>query len=192
MKEIDFYPEICEKFSNYLTSYLTNDYSIQFAYNQSLPQLISEIEDKFEISNKVSRFAPKLKLDILFGIKSNKSNEINYLLLEIKYLNQLGLAEYSQLAGYLQVAQNIKFGVLFLVLKPNSNSSLSNDFSEIIRTHNLPMKWKMLVEKKHENKTFDFKTGISYYVPNNGIDWVNTQEIDGISSFEELAGELMK
>ena len=192
MKEIDFYPEICEKFSNYLSSYLDENYTIAYAYNQSLPQMIKEIERKFNVQNKDIEYIPKLKLDILFGINNTKTKDIKYLLLEVKYLKQLGLSEFSQLSGYLQVAQNIKLGVLFLVLKPKSNTSLSNDFQEIIRTHNLPMKWKMLINKKEQNKEFDFKTGISYYVPNNGIEWIDTKDIGGISDFEELANELIK
>ncbi len=109
--------------------------------------------------------------------------------MEVKHLNQLGLAEYSQLVGYLQVAKDIKLGVLFIVLKPKSTSPLSNDFYEIIRTNNLPMGWKVILDKNKDTR--DFKAGISYYVPNNGIEWIDTKELNGISSFEELA-ELMK
>ncbi len=192
MKEIDFYPEICKKFSAYLLGYLSNDYEIHFAYNQSLPSMIKEIEGKFNVAENDADYMPKLKLDILFGIKRNGSSNIKYLLLEVKYLNQLGLSEFSQLSGYLQVAQKIQLGVLFLVLKPQSNTSLSNDFHEIIRTQNLPMKWKMLIEKQGKSSEFKFKTGISYYVPNNGIEWIDTTDIDGISNFEDLANELKK
>ena len=32
----------------------------------------------------------------------------------------------------------------------------------------------------------NFKTGIISYIPNNGIDWIDTKEIHGMSSFEEL------
>ena len=192
MKEIDFYPEICEKFSNYLLTYLPEFSEIKYSYNKSLPQMIFEIEEQFDVNNQEdANYIPKLKLDILFGIKSKESEKITYILLEVKYLNQLGLSEYSQLSGYLQVAQNIKIGVLFLVMKPKSNSALSNDFNEIIKTHNLPMKWKMLIDNKLNKKQLDFKTGISYYVPNNGIEWINTVDIDGISSFEELSSEII-
>jgi hypothetical protein len=52
------------------------------------------------------------------------------------------------------------------------------------------MKWKVLIDSKLNKKQLDFKTGISYYVPNNGIEWINTVDIGGISSFEELASEI--
>ncbi len=189
MKEIDFYPEICEKFKKYLIAYLPNDAEINYSFNKLLPQMIDEINKKFGVSETNDSYIPKLKLDILFGVKiSNK--KLFYILFEVKYLNQLGLAEYSQLSGYLQVAKNIKCGILFLVLKPNSNSSLSNDFNEIIRTNNLPMEWKMMLDTMGKPEEFSYKTGISYYIPNNGIDWIDAKNIGGISSFEELATEI--
>lgn len=189
MKEIDFYPEICEKFKKYLITYLPNDTDINYSFNKLLPQMIDEINEKFGINETDNSYIPKLKLDILFGVKTG-NEKLFYILFEVKYLKQLGLAEYSQLSGYLQVAKNIKFGILFLVLKPNSNSSLSSDFNEIIRTNNLPMKWKMLINTMDKQEEFSYKTGISYYIPNNGIDWIDTENIGGISSFEELAVEL--
>lgn len=171
MKEIDFYPEICKKFRNYLIDYLPDNSEIKFSYNKSLPQMISEIEKQFSLTESDnSDYIPKLKLDILFGIKTPEKGNITYLLLEVKYLNQLGLSEYSQLSGYLQVAQNIKLGVLFLVMRSKSSSALSNDFNEIINTHNLPMKWKMIINDNAEEKQISFKTGISFYIPNNGIE----------------------
>ena len=186
MKEIDFYPEICTKFKRYLVSYLPVGTKISYSYNKSLPQLIYDIEIELEQKSSLSeKYIPKLKLDILFGIKLENSEDIAFVLLEVKHLTQLGLSEYSQLAGYLQVAKDIKLGVLFIVLKPKSTSPLSNDFHEIIRTNNLPMAWKVLLDRTKDER--DFKTGISYYVPNNGIEWINTQELNGISRFKELA-----
>ena len=111
MNEVDFYPEICQKFAN-LISYLSSDSEIHFSYNKFLPQMIDEIETKFNQKSFSSVYIPKLKLDILFGIKTKNSDKITYLLFEVKYLKQLGLAEYSQLVGYLQVAENIRLGIL--------------------------------------------------------------------------------
>ncbi len=186
MKEIDFYPEICTKFKSYLESYFPKGTKISYSYNKSLPQLVDDIEKELERKSSLSeKYIPKLKLDILFGVKLQDSENIAYILLEVKHLTQLGLSEYSQLAGYLQVAKDIKLGVLFIVLKPKSTSPLSNDFHEIIRTNNLPMEWKVMLDKNKDER--NFKTGISYYVPNNGIEWIDTKDINGISSFEELA-----
>ena len=48
MKEIDFYPEICVKFKNYLESYFPEGTEISYAYNKSLPQLIDDIEKELD------------------------------------------------------------------------------------------------------------------------------------------------
>ena len=166
MKEIDFYPEICNKFKKYIISYFPKGTEISYSYNKSLPQLVDEIEKELGHKSSLSeKYIPKLKLDILFGVKLADSENIVFILLEVKDLTQLGLSEYSQLVGYLQVAKDIKLGILFIVLKPKSTSPLSNDFHEIIRTNNLPMEWKVLLDKNKNER--DFKTGISYYVPNN-------------------------
>ncbi len=92
MKGIDFYPEICEKFSAYLIPYLPETTKIQYSYNKSLPQMIQEIENKFSLKSTKTDYIPKLRLDILFGFKISNKKEIVYLLLEVKYLNQLGLS----------------------------------------------------------------------------------------------------
>ena len=189
MNEVDFYPEICQKFANHLISYLSSDSEIHFSYNKFLPQMIDEIETKFNQKSFSSVYIPKLKLDILFGIKTKNSDKITYLLFEVKYLKQLGLAEYSQLVGYLQVAENIRLGILLLVIKENTVSGLSNDFHEIIRTQNLPMDWKIVIKNGLRSDN-NFKTGICCYTPNNGFEWIDVRDIYGISSFEELAKNL--
>ena len=168
MNEVDFYPDICQKFSRYLISYLPSDSEIHFSYNKLLPQMIYEIETKFNQVPFSSVYIPKLKLDILLGIKLKDSRKITYLLFEVKYLKQLGLAEYSQLVGYLQVAENIKLGILLLVIKENTVFGLSNDFHEIIRTQNLPMDWTIVI-KNNLQINHNFKTGICCYTPNNGF-----------------------
>lgn len=46
------------------------------------------------------------------------------------------------------------------------------------------MNW--LIDLQQFNEQHNFKTGIISYIPNNGIDWIDTKEIHGMSSFEEL------
>jgi hypothetical protein len=110
------------------------------------------------------------------------------ILIEAKYLNQLSLKDYSQLIGYLQVAKSISLGLLLLIQKGHSSNKLSNDFQEIVSKKKLPMDWVMNLKAIKEE--FNFKTGIISYIPNNGIDWINTKELNGISSFEELVEQI--
>lgn len=189
MKEIDFYPEICLKLEAYLEHYLPKDIEFAYVYNQTLPQLIKELEIKLKPTQSIqNQYIPSLKLDIVFGFKIPNQSQIKVVLLEVKYANQLTLANFSQLAGYLQVAKFIPIGILFLVDKHPKNASISNDFSEIINMNKLPMNWQMIIENSN---LYQFKTGILVYLPTNGIDWIDTTILDGISSFEEFVRELL-
>jgi hypothetical protein len=75
-----------------------------------------------------------------------------------------------------------------LIQKSTSINKLSNDFNEIIKLKKLPMNWQ--IELSAITQKHIFNTGILSYIPNNSIDWVDTNEIKGISSFEELCSLL--
>lgn len=184
MNEIYFYDEFAYRFSQYLKSYLVEEYEIHYSQNKTLDKMISEIESKigFPIIDSKT-YIPKLKLDILMAIVS-PTKKVKLILVEAKYLSQLSLQHYSQLVGYLQVAKNIDLGLLLLIKKGNSPNKLSNDFQEIIRLKKLPMDW--IMDMKKLNEQYKFKTGIINYIPSGNIDWIDTREIEGISSFEEL------
>ena len=149
------------------------------------------VEDLEQQSNVIisadGTYIPKLKLDICFAI-INKTDNVKLILIEAKYLNQLSLKDYSQLVGYLQVAKNISLGLLLLIQKGHSSNKLSNDFQEIVSLKKLPMDW--ILNLKSIGEEHHFKTGIISYIPSNGIDWVNTKELYGISSFEELVTQI--
>jgi hypothetical protein len=146
--------------------------------------MVLDLETQSGIEIKVEgSYIPKLKVDIVFSI-INPSNRVRLILIEAKYLNQLSLKDYSQLVGYLQVAKTIDLGLLLLIQKGNSPNKLSNDFQEILRLKKLPMDW--FIDMKKINEQYNFKTGIINYMPVGGIDWVDTAEINGISSFQEL------
>ncbi len=133
-------------------------------------------------------YIPKLKVDIVFSIIC-PNKKVRLVLIEAKYLKQLSLKDYSQLVGYLQVAKSIDLGLLLLIQKQMSPNKLSNDFQEIVRLKKLPMDW--FIDMKKINEQYNFKTGIINYLPSGGIDWINTAEINGISSFKELV-EILK
>lgn len=182
MKEIDFYNEFSQKFIKYLRGYIIDtNTSIAYSANKTLDKMIDEISSKLDARITFNdEYIPKLKLDILFGIK--RQNKVHLILFEAKYLRQLSLKDYSQLSGYLQVAKNIKTGILLLIIKGDSPNKLSNDFNEIIKLDKLPMDWTQIIV----DNSFKYRTGILTYQPNNGIDWIDTSKIGGISTFNEL------
>ncbi|MFN9319830.1 MAG: hypothetical protein ACK58Q_04535 [Chitinophagales bacterium] len=188
MNEISYYKEFAEKFTSYLASYLGSEFEIYYSINKNLDSMVEDLEHQsiVAIANN-DTYIPKLKLDICFAI-INKSNDIKMILIEAKYLNQLSLKDYSQLVGYLQVAKNISLGLLLLIQKGHSQNKLSNDFQEIVSLKKLPMDW--ILNLKSVGEEHHFKTGIISYIPSNGIDWINTKELNGISSFEELIDQI--
>ncbi len=182
--EISYYEEFSKKFSEYLNTYLGDSYRVFYSCNKTLDFMVLDLETQSGIEIKVEgSYIPKLKVDIVFSI-INPSNRVRLILIEAKYLNQLSLKDYSQLVGYLQVAKTIDLGLLLLIQKGNSPNKLSNDFQEILRLKKLPMDW--FIDMKKINEQYNFKTGIINYMPVGGIDWVDTAEINGISSFQEL------
>lgn len=185
MSEIGYYEEFSKKFSQYLETYIGKDYKIYYSCNKTLDAIISDLEAFSGISIKQQEtYIPKLKVDIIFAV-CNSKREVRLILIEVKYLNQLSLKDYSQLVGYMQVAKTIDLGLLLLIQKETSTSRLSNDFNEIVRLKKLPMDWS--IDMRRIKEQYNFKTGIINYFPSNGIDWVDTKDIDGISSFKELA-----
>lgn len=187
MREIDYYNEFSEKFSNLLRSYLDDRFEIAYSQNKSLDSMIVEVCSFLDVSIPFSNeYIPKLKLDILFGIKH--SGRVHFILIEAKYLTQLSLKDYSQLTGYLQVAKNIGTGLLLLIVKGTSPNKISTDFGEILKLNKLPMNWRVTVR----DEKYNFKTGIMTYVPGNGINWIETKKANGISGFENLVDIITK
>lgn len=188
MNEISFYKEFSNKFSQYLNTYLGDNYSVYYSCNKTLDFIVSDLESQSGIAIKEpGTYIPKLKVDIVFSI-INPNQKVRLILIEAKYLSQLSLKDYSQLVGYMQVAKTIDLGLLLLIHKGMSTNKLSNDFQEIVRLKKLPMDW--CIDTKKINERYSFKTGIISYLPAGGIDWVDTADINGISSFEEIAAIL--
>jgi len=182
MKETDFYVEFSEKLKKYLRSYVNQDLEIAYSVNKSLDLMINEVSDKLSATIEFeNEYIPKLKLDILFAIK--RADKVHLILFEAKYLKQLSLKDYSQLCGYLQVAKNISTGILLLIVNGFSPNKLSNDFNEILQLKKLPMNWTQTVS----NNEYLFQTGIMTFQPGNGIDWIDSKMINGISDYEELS-----
>ncbi len=193
MREQDFYPKLCEIFSENLLEYLPRGSRIVYSYDKSLNIMVSEIQNKLESEDDdFGEYIPKLKIDILFGIKIPDRSKTRYILFEVKYLNQLNLSHLSQLVGYLQVTKNIKHGILLLVAKDYAGNQVSNDFKELIQMRYIPMDWKLTFSELEVSPTYSFKTGISWYLPGDGVEWENTADILGITSFEDLANQIIE
>ena len=115
--EISYYEEFSKKFSQYLNTYLGENYSVFYSCNKTLDFIVSDLENQSGITIKEEgTYIPKLKVDIVFSI-INPHKKVRLILIEAKYLSQLSLKDYSQLVGYLQVAKTIDLGLLLLIQK---------------------------------------------------------------------------
>ncbi len=190
MKEIDFYPLIAEKFKKDLSTRLQAcNYSLEFSYKPFLPDQVKELSSKLDVKLFGDDHIPGIKTDILMAVKSEKTKRHVLTLFEVKYSASLTLMDFSQLAGYLQVAKKIRYGLLCLVEKGPSSPALSGDFSDFIRLHSLSLDWRLFFDRL-SGKQFSFKVGICRMIPNDGVKWVRTEHVNGIVGYEGLIDEI--
>lgn len=185
MREEDFYITIANIVIRDITKHCP-DYEIVFSQNNYLPEMIREIEEKAGGKTPFHRqYIPKLKLDILFGVKKHGEEEVSLFLFEVKYTSALQLIHFSQLIGYMDVAKKIKVGVLFLVEKGSSSPNLlTDDFSSVIQSGELTMRSRAL---PYNEKTPISRTmGICSWREGAKINWYNTSSMGGITSLQEI------
>lgn len=187
MNEVDYYESFSKKFKNYLQEFLGKDFRIYYSNNKSLDTVIKELQNlSGEKLIEDDVFVTNLKVDIVFAIFPPEG-KCHLILIEAK-VTQLILKDYSQLVGYLQVAKFISLGLLLQIQKGRQNNRLSNDFQDIVQMKKLPMEWTIHIHNSKEE--YGFHTGIITYLPGNGIDWVDTKDINGISSFDDLCAKI--
>jgi hypothetical protein len=186
--EIAYYPEICLKMEKHLKDIFGTDYGIAYSINKSLSEMVNEIYSILGVA-RGQTYYPSLKTDVVFGIKL-PSGDVSLILFEIKRGKTLGLMNFSQLVGYLQVAKHIKVGVLLLVNEGTvSASPLSSDFSSIIDVGQLPTDWQVWILQTGES--LKFRAGICMYTPSGSVDWMDSSGCNGISSWESLKESIL-
>lgn len=192
MKETDFYPVLGQRFQRELLAHLPEESKVVFAMDAFLPDLLRTVKNELneELDVDIEQM-PKLKLDILIGVKVPDRSP-NMIIVEVKYLEQLSLAHYSQMVGYLQVQKKIRFGILALVAKAPASSMLSSDFSTLIQMKNLVTEWEMITRAGDRSDSYFFNTAICRYTPNNGIDWMQPHEPNAIGCVEQLVLKLLE
>ena len=85
--EISYYEEFSKKFSQYLNTYLGEDYSVFYSCNKTLDFIVSDLENQSGITIKEEgTYIPKLKVDIVFSI-INSDKKVRLILIEAKYLS---------------------------------------------------------------------------------------------------------
>ena len=187
LREVDFYHEIAEKCVKKLSAELDDEYQIGFVHNQmpgnsELRAMVRTLKDQFGIRED-STYVPSLKVDILIGVWHPRQ-QLKLMLIEVKYANSLALVDYSQLIGYMQVAQVVPVGLLVIVPK-RGRSEISADFRNYIDMGRLPMLW--ISPASPMDKLVHLKTGIATYVGGGEFRLENTSASGGLSSWGTVA-----
>ena len=187
-KETDYYGRICQKIELHLSTAVGADFRVAAVDNTTFPTLkdqVANICSRLGVKSLSDQF-PQIRTDICFGVL-DRSNNVKFGIIEVKGpAKTVGLAEFSQLIGYLQVAQTIEVGLLLLIVDQPPPSILTADLSAVINTGRLAAKWTVLLGGD-ENRRLNYETGICSYEIDGSIDFVNTSGIDGFSSWIGLA-----
>lgn len=189
-KEVDFYEEIAEKCVKRLKSELGDGYHIGFVHNQlpgnsELRSMVRTLKRQFGIGEGLT-YIPKLKVDILIGVW-DPNHQLRLMLIEVKYGNSLSLVDYSQLIGYMQVAQVVPVGMLVVIPK-RGRAEISADFKSYIDMKQLPMRW--ISSTSSMDSPIHLSTGIGTYVRGGEFRLENTELSAGLSSWKELANAI--
>ena len=187
-KETDYYGRICQRLELHLSTAVGAEFRVAAVDNTTSPTLkdqVAKVCDRLGVKSLSEHF-PQIRTDICFGVL-DKSNNVKFGIVEVKGpAKTVGLAEFSQLIGYLQVAQTIEIGLLLLIVDRATPSILTADLSAVINTGRLAARWTVLLGSD-ENRRLNYETGICSYEIDGSIDFVNTSGIDGFSSWIGLA-----
>lgn len=187
--ETDYYGRICGRVESHLSTALGTGFRVAAVDNKTAPTLrdqVAKICSRFEIDSQGDKY-PQIRTDITFGVIGS-SNELKLGIIEVKGpAKTVGLSEFSQLIGYLQVAQSIEIGLLMLIVDQMPPTILTSDLSSVISTGRLAAKWTVYLGSD-KKRVFTYETGICAYEIDSSIDFVNTSGIDGFSTWLGIAG----
>lgn len=131
---------------------------------------------------------PAILTDVVLGA-TNGDEKLRLAMIEVKGpAKSVGLGDYSQLVGYLQVARLIEVGALLLIEQGAIPSPVSGDLKKLINSGRLLVNWRVssTVSEEHRN----FIAGICSYAPGGFIDWIDLKSMSGISSWRDLANAI--
>ncbi len=185
--ERSHYKEIAQYFKREVSSYLGANWKISCSENTTYPNLrdqVNAICEDLGIESRGQMF-PSILTDVVLGATCD-DQLLRLAKIEVKGpASSLGLVDFSQLIGYLQVASFIQVGVLLLIENAPVPSPISNDFDRLITGGRLPVKWRVSSESDKYLGTFE--TGICSYVPNGLVHWVNLESFGGIATWADFA-----
>lgn len=190
-RETDYYHLLVGRLVTALRAELPSGFSVTGVSNQdgasSLPRMLDALarEDSgFSIPDGLA--VPAILPDIVIAVRSTSGSPL-FVLVEVKYSNQLRLMDYSQLAGYLLTAPFIPIGLLLLVSKPGSLALLSPELNQAVVSGHLPSSWAATQPSGEDIGCF--RHGIIGFRPGGDLTWFRGWS-GAISSTAEFAEAL--
>lgn len=131
---------------------------------------------------------PAILTDVVLGA-TNGDGKLRLAMIEVKGpAKSVGLVDYSQMVGYLQVARRIEVGALLLIEQGAIPSPVSGDLKKLINSGRLLVNWRVSSTAFEEHRNFN--AGICSYVPGGFIDWIDLKSMSGISGWTDLANAI--
>ena len=131
---------------------------------------------------------PAILTDVVLGA-TNGDGKLRLAMIEVKGpAKSVGLVDYSQMVGYLQVARRIEVGALLLIEQGAIPSPVSGDLKKLINSGRLLVNWRVSSTAFEEHRNFN--AGICSYVPGGFIDWIDLKSMSGISGWTNLANAI--
>lgn len=192
-RETDFYQLLKLRLVTALIDELPPRFSVIGVSNQegasSLPRMIDALtreDPRVRAPHGIA--VPEVLPDIVLAVQPPSGRTL-FVMVEVKYAEQLRLIDYSQLAGYLLTAPFITIGILLLVSKPGSSSLLSSEFNQAVVAGHLPSSWTASLPSGADIGRF--RHGIVGFRPGGDLTWFRGWP-GAISSAENFAEALME
>lgn len=188
--ERSHYNALCSIFEIEVRSSLGRDWDVCCVNNtghSNLRDQVDQICRQLELPLSGNLF-PAILTDVLLGT-TNGDGKLRLAMIEVKGpAKSVGLVDYSQMVGYLQVARLIEVGALLLIEQGAIPSPVSTDLKKLINSGRLLVNWRVssTVFEEHHN----FNAGICSYVPGGFIDWIDLKSMSGISGWTDLANAI--
>jgi hypothetical protein len=188
--ERSHYDALCSVFEVEVRSGLGDGWSVCCVNNTGPTNLRDQVDQICrELGLPLSgKLFPMILTDVVLGA-TNGDGKLRLAMIEVKGpAKSVGLVDYSQLVGYLQVARLIEVGSLLLIEQGAIPSPVSGDLKKLINSDRLLVYWRIssLMIEEHQN----FNTGICSYVPGGFVDWIDLTSMRGISSWTDFANAI--
>ena len=200
--ELSHYQGIADRLTPILEQEFGQEYSIEIVHNQTgsgcrnLLDMANKIRSTFSLAGQTD--FPKIDIDMLIGVYNPRVRDLRFSIVEVKDVKAMNSTHYSQLIGYLQVAQLVSVGLLINVVGPR-DAAISAELQSLLSSGQLPLSWK----SKYPNQIYDngeiassgrvqgFSTGVLSYAPMGAVSFISTPMAWGISDWQDFRMQII-